>query len=127
MDTSIFLAKLFGIYFLVVGVALLFRKEFMHRVYEDFFKSAGLMAMAGIVALFGGLLIILFHNVWVWGWPVVITIIGYLTFIKGITRLWFPDEGIAFFRKIFTDKGFNIIGIILLLVGIWLTLMGFQS
>jgi len=126
MEISLFLSKLFGIYFLIMSSALLFKKEYMKEVYNDFFNSAGLMALAGIINLFGGVIVLLFHHIWVLEWQVAITIIGYLMVLKGITRFWVPHLGKNQIKKLTKGNGFNYLGVVILLVGIWLTYKGFS-
>ncbi len=53
------------------------------------------MSFAGInylavLALLAGLAIVNTHNLWVAGWPVIITIFGWLAVVGGIIRIGFP-------------------------------------
>ena len=82
MQSSIFLAKLLGPYCIIVAVGILFNRKIYQKLMEDFCKSTALIYMGGVLALFFGLLIVLFHNVWVGGWPVVITVFGWLGLLK---------------------------------------------
>ncbi len=90
MDTSILLAKLIGPLFLVVGVGIFINLEHYRRLVIDFGASPLSIYMAGTTALILGLLIVLYHNVWVWNWPVIITVLGWLTLVKGAVRIIFP-------------------------------------
>jgi hypothetical protein len=49
-----------------------------------------LIFIAGFLALLGGLAIVNTHNLWVAGWPIIITIFGWLAVIGGIIRIAFP-------------------------------------
>ncbi len=46
--------------------------------------------MAGTTALVLGLLIVAYHNVWEWRWPVIITVMGWLALLKGAVRIIAP-------------------------------------
>ena len=46
--------------------------------------------MVGLVALLIGLTIVNVHNFWIAGWPVIITLFGWLAIIGGIIRMAFP-------------------------------------
>jgi hypothetical protein len=90
METSVLLARIIGPLFLVVGVGIFINLEHYRRLVVDFGQSALSIYMAGTIALLVGLLIVAFHSVWEWRWPVIITIIGWLTLIKGAVRIVAP-------------------------------------
>jgi hypothetical protein len=46
------------------------------------------------MALVFGLLIVMFHNVWVGSWEVIITILGWLALLKGVVLLVQPEFAI---------------------------------
>ncbi|MFH1847108.1 MAG: hypothetical protein ABH869_06095 [Candidatus Omnitrophota bacterium] len=91
MGTSVFIARIFGLCYLVVGAGLMFNRKAFQRVMDDFCKNAALVFFAGLFALVIGVVIILTHNVWARNWTVIITIIGWLGLIKGIWIIVFPN------------------------------------
>jgi uncharacterized membrane protein HdeD (DUF308 family) len=44
----------------------------------------------GILLFVGGISIIRVHNFWVRSWPILITLIGWLTILLGLFRMFFP-------------------------------------
>jgi uncharacterized protein YjeT (DUF2065 family) len=90
LDTSILLARLIGPLFLIVGVGIFVNPEHYRRLVAEFGASPLAIYMAGTTALLLGLLIVVFHNVWEWRWPVIITILGWLTLVKGAVRVVLP-------------------------------------
>ena len=90
MDTSILLAKIIGPLFLVVGVGIFINLEHYRRLVVDFGASPLSIYMAGTTALLLGLLIVAYHNVWEWRWPVLITLLGWAVLIKGAVRILAP-------------------------------------
>ncbi|MFQ5729330.1 MAG: hypothetical protein ACE5GN_03110 [Waddliaceae bacterium] len=121
MDVSIFLAKLFGFYLLIVALLYFFRGEFLRKVMKDFYKFPALVAVTSIINLFIGLLIILNHNIWEFSWKVVITLIGYLTLLKGGLNLFAPAWGEALAAKFTKSRNLFIYsGIISLALGLYL-------
>jgi hypothetical protein len=90
MDTSILLARIIGPLFLVVGAGIFINLEHYRRLVVDFGASPLSIYMAGTMTLLLGLLIVMFHNVWEWRWPVIITVLGGATLLKGAVRIIFP-------------------------------------
>jgi uncharacterized membrane protein HdeD (DUF308 family) len=88
METSQFLAKLLGLYCVIVSGALLINRAAFQAFLRDEAKHPGFLLLSGFLALIVGLLIILSHNIWR-GWPILVTLIGYLALFKGIVRLYF--------------------------------------
>lgn len=128
MDTSLFLAKLLGPILLSISAAMLINQVNMREMAADFLEHRGLIFLAGILTLLGGLAIVLTHNVWEWGWPVVITIFGWLSVIGGVFRIVFPDSvksmGAAMLEKrhVLTAGGIGQ-G----LIGAWLCYVGYMA
>ena len=128
MDTSILFAKFLGPTMLVSGIAVLVNRKNIHAITEEFLNSPALIYLAGFLALLLGLAILIFHNVWVAGWPVIITIFGWIALGAGIVRMSFP----ALVKKIGTAMmargalitiatAFNAV------LGAYLTYMGFLA
>jgi uncharacterized protein YjeT (DUF2065 family) len=91
MIISFFLAKLLGIYFLLIAAIWLVRREQFEKLGGDMVASDSLLGLSGIISLIFGIIIVLLHPVWVWGWPVIITLIGYISILQGILRIGFPS------------------------------------
>ncbi len=90
MDTSKFLGKVIGFYLLIIGSAMLSN---MHQFTSHVVKlihDTQLMFVSGFFALIIGLLLVVSHNIWQWSWRVIITIIAWLTLIKGVSIVYFP-------------------------------------
>ena len=92
MDTSFFLAKLIGPIFLIIGIGLLLNRDRYRAVVEEVMASHTLLYAFGALAITGGIAIILTHNVWVWDWPVIITIVGWLMVVRGTLRIIMPRQ-----------------------------------
>lgn len=45
----------------------------------------------GVLLLVAGLAIVRIHNLWVWGWPTAITIVGWLMAVAGLYRMFAPN------------------------------------
>lgn len=122
---SIFLAKLLGIYLLIVAADLLFRRKELEAAVKDFASSKGLLVFSGSISLLLGLVVVLAHPVYEMNWRGLITLIGYLLILRGIIRVAFPSaiqkKLVSFFRK-----RYWLVFAVLLILGLFLTYSGFR-
>ncbi|MCC5832413.1 MAG: hypothetical protein JJU12_05150, partial [Chlamydiales bacterium] len=128
MSLSIFLARVLGLYLIITGFFYLFRRGLAKKVTKDYFENASLVMMGSIINLIIGLMIAVGHNIWEWNWTLVITLIGYLSLLKGLTLLFIPSHAERKFMLKFVAKENPIyIGIVWLIIGFFLTYEGFFS
>ncbi len=125
MDTSIFLAKAMGIYFLVISLVLLIRPKGFDAAVQDLKERPGLLFFTAIVTLVIGILLVLSHNIWVMNWRVIITILCWIVFLKGMLRVFEPSIGMKWAEMICKPKSARIVGIVMLVVSLVLVLFGF--
>ena len=90
METSIVIAKIVGPLFLIVGAGIFINVEHYRRLVADFAASPLSIYTSGTIAIVLGLLVITFHNVWQWHWPVIITLLGWAALLKGAVRVIAP-------------------------------------
>lgn len=91
MDLSIFLAKAIGLYYVFVSIAFLIQKTRLRGLIIDTLNSPAYLLLSGFIALIIGILLVVSHNLWVEDWRVIITIIGWLALLKGMTIILFPQ------------------------------------
>jgi hypothetical protein len=126
MQTSIFLARLIGPAMLVIAAGLIVNRDSYRTLVREFVASPALIYIAGLIALVIGLAIVLTHNVWVAGWPVIITLFGWLSLVAGILRIVFPTPLARFGGRMAGNEGVLIGAIVVYLVlGAWLTYAGY--
>jgi uncharacterized membrane protein len=92
MQTSIFLARLIGPVFLVIGLGMLLNSDGYRATAKEFLKSRALIYLAGLLALVPGVALVLTHNVWVFDWRLIITVFGWLLAAGGVFRILFPQQ-----------------------------------
>lgn len=110
MSTSLFLARLIGPFFALVGLSVLVNAAAFRGIAKEFMKSPGLVFLSGLLTLPVGLAIVLAHNVWVADWPVLITIVGWLAIITGVIRIIATKRIIVIGKKVSANKNFPYIG-----------------
>ena len=126
MGTSIFIAKILGPCLLIVAFGLIFKRQAYQRIMEDYCKNAALVFFGGLLALLIGLIVVLTHNLWVAGWPVLITIYGWGGIIKGIWLIVFPDTVPKFMQAYQKNKALlTVHSGIVLIFGAALTILGY--
>ena len=126
MANSIFLARLMGPVFLLVGIALLANAAVYRAMVSEFLASHALIFLSGMITLPAGLAIVLTHNVWTADWRILITILGWLLVIGGAVRLASPQRAAAIGRTMFANPStMNISTGITLAIGALLCFFGY--
>lgn len=126
MELSIFLAKVIGWYFVITSVFTLTRQDAMKSLIGDIIAERALMFFIAVVTLILGLLLVLSHNVWLMGWPVMITIVAWLVLIAGLIRLFAPEYSIKMAQWWLRNPAYFItVTVICLLLGIYLLYMAY--
>ena len=82
------LARWMGLYITIMCLLVLIRLEHVRTLADTFKKNPAFMALSGSVSLLLGTLLVALHPQFVANWTVLITIIGYLSILKGILRLF---------------------------------------
>lgn len=125
METSIFFAKLIGFYLIIVLTALLINyPRYKHILIKTAKPSA--TAFFGMFSLLFGLAIVLLHNIWVWDWRVLITLIGWFSILRGVVRLFFPDWSKKMVVKFAKNKTYMVVmSTVFIAIGIFLLFCGY--
>ena len=112
---SIFLARFFAAYFLIIGFFIILRRQWLVNAHEAMMENKGIVLFAGIFTLILGLLLVLFHYQFTADWRSVITVFAWLTLIKGLFYLFLPERMIAFGRAFTANSNvYYITGIVML-------------
>lgn len=126
MSTSIFLAELLGPIYVVVGIACLFKAETFGPILREFIGSRAWLYFAGVLGLAVGLAIVLTHNVWVFDWRVIITLIGWLSLVRGIISIFQSQWVVAAAHYVLDHRSvFLVAGAVNLLLGLILSFFGY--
>jgi hypothetical protein len=127
---TIFLSKLFGLYYLFAALAMILHKQRFVETVTALLHDASVMFLVGILALLGGLALVLAHNVWSRGaLAVVVTLIGWITLVKGLLFLFLTPEmeTEVFLTNLHYAQLFYVYAAISLVLGAYLAYGGFTS
>ena len=126
MTLPLFLAKLMGIYLLIVFVLMTTRKESMIEGIKALIENPVLFMFSGSLNLLGGLAIILAPSLWVWGWSLIIILLGLLMIVRGICQLGFTSIVVNQVNTLITNENYwKYSQITTLVLGLILTFIGF--
>ena len=97
MELTILLSKVFGIYFVVVGLMLVLHRGLFKSVVSSFAETPALRFMMGLIMLIGGIFLIVSHQDWsnfasgfisVLGWLVAVKALVYMNLSNNAVRRW---------------------------------------
>ena len=121
MEISIFFARLWGSFFIIFGLLFIITRQLGKTI--EMTDDKAFVISTGYITLIMGLVTVILHNVWIASWEVVITILGWSTLIKGISKIGFPEQ-IHKQAQRFKKKQW-LSSIFLILLGAWLMWMSF--
>jgi hypothetical protein len=123
---TIFLARLIGLFTVLLIAALLLRGSSM---VETLIADRPLMLTYAIISLAIGLAMILGHNVWSGGaLPVVVTLVGWLILAKGLLLMFLTPEALTqFVERMHYGEHIYLYVAPSLVIGLYLTWAGFAA
>jgi hypothetical protein len=121
MEITIFFARLWGSFFIIFGLLFIITRQLGKTI--EMTDDKAFVISTGYITLLMGLVTVILHNVWVASWETVITVLGWSTLIKGISKVGFPEQihkqAQRFKKKQWLSAAFII------LLGAWLMWMSF--
>lgn len=123
---TMLLAKVFGVYLVVVGIALFARRKYFSAVFAGFVENRLLRMVIAIAELVAGLFLVVTHQVWS-SWPAgIITFFGWAMTVEGAAYLFMPDRWVSKMFRLFNTKVWYFIGgVLAVIVGLYLISVGF--
>lgn len=122
MELSILVARIVSLTYVAVAIGALSSTAHYNKVFSDLEKSPALTYLAGFLALIAGMIIVQYHNYWVWDWTVFVTLIGWCALVKGVTLIAFPGL-LDRFKPLFNHPKY--FGVLALLMGLLFGFFGF--
>ncbi len=123
MELSIFVAKIIALIYLPLGVSMVSGQLKGKELVASFEKSPGLSLTTGYFGVIIGVILITYHNIWIWGWPVLITIIGWIAVIECVALLALPKTMFSMAKVMSTNE--KLWGFITIILGFLFRYFGF--
>tara|TARA_Y100000310_G_C20298893_1_gene630804 strand:- start:119 stop:493 length:375 start_codon:yes stop_codon:yes gene_type:complete len=89
IEITIFFARLWGSFFLIFGSLFIITRQLGKTI--EMTDDKAFVISTGYITMLMGLVTVILHNVWIASWEVAITILGWSTLIKGITKIGWPE------------------------------------
>ena len=127
MALTLILAKVIGVYLVVIGVALWARRKYFSSVFAGFVDNRLLRMVVAIVELIAGLFLVVTHQDWTPLAAGIITFFGWAMTLEGAAYLFLPDRAIARLFRVFNTRAWYVIGgILAIVVGLYLISVGWD-
>lgn len=121
-------AQLFGIVSLLLSLGVLFNLDNSRKMALELTQHASPAGyiLAGVLPIIFGTWVITQHSDWTVGWPLVVTLIGWIMMLLGVIRLWFVHAWANTVQK-HVDKVPVLFSLFGLMIGLLLSYIGFVS
>lgn len=116
------IAGLTGPLMIAMGIAMLLNRQMFPEMVTQLAQNYAIIFLSGILSLLAGVAIVRVHNVWTGGWPVIITILGWLLIVGGLARMWFPHRASEIAASFGENPTFLLVaGVVILALGAFLS------
>lgn len=123
--TTRFCARVIGPLLLIIGAAVLIRFDDLVLMIPAILQDSPLAFITGVFTLIAGMALFTAHHHFGSAAAIVITILGGLTVVRGVSLLFAPDLIASFANTVLTSgAAVQIAGGVTLLLGAWLTFAG---
>jgi len=123
---DLFFAKLFGLYFILVGAIVLVRRDTIMPVLRRFSQERAFLLILGVVEIAAGLGLILAFPGITFDLAGLISLIGYMLLVEGVIYLAAPAKSVRRMIGYFNRPTWYVVGGILSIVaGLYLARAGF--
>ncbi len=126
MELSIFLAKLFGLYFLIAGGIIMYRQKSFMPIMTEMLGSKSLLMVVALCQLIAGLALVIAHPIYTSDWQGLITLIGVWIMIEAVFYLAVPyTRVVRLVRQFNNTTWYTSGGLVAIVLGGYLTGKGF--
>jgi 1,4-dihydroxy-2-naphthoate octaprenyltransferase len=126
---TVYLGRLLGLFTLITSFWLLTERQNTLSTIPALLGDRPAMVIFAIIALAGGLAIVLAHNIWSGGvLPILVTLIGWVMLIRGVLFLFLPPEAtLRILAAMQFERFFYIYLAIPFVLGLYLSYLAFTA
>jgi hypothetical protein len=126
MSETAFLARLLGLFTLVIAAAILINRRGMIAAVQGLSHHPDTLLIAEVIGLGVGLAIVISHEVWTSLLGLVVTLPGWFLLLRALILMLLPPEKIAeLFALVAWPQRAETYALISLVIGVLLTIAGF--
>jgi hypothetical protein len=126
MTTTVFIARLLGLFTIIFSLAIWFNRSSLVAAVEQLLHDRAALLIVEVIGLGAGLAIVLGHNSWQGVLPIVVSLVGWVILLRALALLFLPEATIV---KIFEWAAWpqraNIYALVNFIIGLYLTIAGF--
>ena len=127
MTTTKMIAGLIGPTLIAIAAAMLLNLGSFPAMVEQVSRDPALIFVSGVLLFVAGVAMVRVHNIWSGGWPVLVTVLGWLAVLSGLARMLFPIGLAAIAGEMGQSRGLIAGGaVVLLLVGGFLSFKAYS-
>jgi hypothetical protein len=128
-STTSYLSRLIGLYCILAALFMFTHKQLSVDTVTALLHSPMALFVTGLLTILLGLAMILGHNVWSGTLPVVVTLIGWATLVKGLVVLFLSptEQPTLFLGELHYARLFYFYTAVSLALGLYLTVAGSRS
>ena len=125
-DRTRMFSRVLGPYLVIVTITALARASQMSALIHEFSSSSTWPWVSGAFVLLGGLVIVAMHQNWRGAAATIVSLVGWLTVVKGTALLTFPRRYLSAGEVVIDSGGWwwRVVMMISTLAGLYLTYVG---
>jgi hypothetical protein len=124
MELSVLAARIIAAVYIASGIAVVLGRVNFSEIAEDFRESPALTFVAGSFGVITGIVLVGYHNLWVRDWTILITLIGWIMLVGGLSVVIFP-QSLTYMSRYY--KHSPLWGILMICFGLLLGYFGFVN
>jgi hypothetical protein len=127
MQPVVFIARVVGPLFVVLGVGTLLNQTLYADMIGEAALAPVLIYLSGVLAFTAGVAMLNGYHAWTFDWRIIITILGWVLVIAGIVRIVLPAvTAVAAIALYSRGPAMLIVSIVVLVLGIFLSFQGYR-
>ena len=124
--SSLLLGRIIGVFLVIWALFLMAKRKECLEIVDKLKDNMTALYVIAIATLPVGLTLVIVHPVWVIGWPLIITIIGWDLVLSSLICLFFPSKAMLRLIEYYNKPAYYIIHcIVSLVIGIYLVVVSF--